>query len=262
MSETLTDLAIRKLHPKGGERIEVWDSRAPGFGVRVSPTGNKSFIVVYRHKGRPRRMTLGKYPIMALQEARELATEAIRNAKREIDPQHQKVVERTGVRFDQTVDLYVRTYCTQHNREHRRETERLLKSRFVSRWGARDVREITKVDRRTWYPLPSDPDPIIRSINDKGYYIWRDACWAQRTTTLAELHDRPIPSRTNTREYGRPHPQLASVSSSGAISGILVDRIQTTRVCNHVTVPASLLLGLGRLVAPTSTACSGADLTE
>jgi hypothetical protein len=31
-------------------------------------------------------------------------------------------------------------------------------------------------------PVPIGPDPIIRSINDKGYYIWRDACWAQRTT--------------------------------------------------------------------------------
>jgi hypothetical protein len=30
-------------------------------------------------------------------------------------------------------------------------------------------------------PAPIDPDPIIRSINANGYYIWRDPCWAQRT---------------------------------------------------------------------------------
>jgi hypothetical protein len=31
-------------------------------------------------------------------------------------------------------------------------------------------------------PAPIGPDPIIRAINAKGYYIWRDPCWAQRTT--------------------------------------------------------------------------------
>jgi hypothetical protein len=37
---------------------------------------------------------------------------------------------------------------------------------------------------RTQDPVPAsiEPEPIIRSINAKGYYIWRDPCWAQRAT--------------------------------------------------------------------------------
>ena len=31
-------------------------------------------------------------------------------------------------------------------------------------------------------PAPIEPEPIIRGMNAKGYYIWRDPCWAQRTT--------------------------------------------------------------------------------
>jgi hypothetical protein len=33
-------------------------------------------------------------------------------------------------------------------------------------------------------PVPAaiDPEPIMRGINAKGYYIWRDPCWSQRTT--------------------------------------------------------------------------------
>ncbi len=27
------------------------------------------------------------------------------------------------------------------------------------------------------------PDPIVRSINDKGYYMWRDPSWTQRATS-------------------------------------------------------------------------------
>jgi len=31
-------------------------------------------------------------------------------------------------------------------------------------------------------PAPVEPEAIIRSLNAKGYYIWRDPCWAQRET--------------------------------------------------------------------------------
>jgi site-specific recombinase XerD len=66
---------------------------------------------------------------------------------RGVDPQAQKTLKTHGTRFDETVDMFVRTYCSQHNRKStQRETERLLKARFVSRWGARDLREIGKAD--------------------------------------------------------------------------------------------------------------------
>jgi integrase len=45
------------------------------------------------------------------------------------------------------VRLFVRTYCQQHNRAStRRETERLLVARFVTKWGARELGEISKAD--------------------------------------------------------------------------------------------------------------------
>ena len=111
MSEILTDLTLRKLLPRGSSRVEIWDAKVSGFGVRVSPSGSKSFVLVYRHKGRPRRMTLGKYPLMGLAVARELALTALRDAKAGVDPQTEKVITKTGTRFDKTVDLFIATYC-------------------------------------------------------------------------------------------------------------------------------------------------------
>lgn len=147
MAEVITDLLLRKLAAPVSARTEIWDSRVPGFGLRISPSGNKSFIVVYRHKGRPRRLTLGRYPMMSLSEARQRAIEALRDAMLGVDPQQEKAAERIGVRFDETVALFVETYCKLHNREVTwRETERVLRTRFVSVWGARDLREITKSD--------------------------------------------------------------------------------------------------------------------
>jgi integrase len=147
MSQTLTDLKIRKLMPEANGRVEIWDGRVPAFGIRVAPTGSKSFVLLYRHKGRPRRMTIGRYPVVSLAEARRRAIQALGEVAWGVDPQTQKTFKTHGTRFDETVDMFVRTYCSQHNRKStQRETERLLKARFVSRWGARDLREIGKAD--------------------------------------------------------------------------------------------------------------------
>ena len=142
----LTDLQIRKLTPRP-ERFEVWDSHLPGFGLRVSAQGTKAFVLLYRHQARSRRMTIGRYPVIGLAEARNRALEALALVARGLDPQRAKASERSRTGFADIVDQFVRTYCEQHNRAStRRETKRLLEARFVSKWGTRDVREISKAD--------------------------------------------------------------------------------------------------------------------
>ena len=75
----LTDRAVKLLKPckkPRKERYEVWDSSTPGFGVRVSPAGRKTFVYLYRFDSRARRMTLGVYPRMSLATARTRCAEA------------------------------------------------------------------------------------------------------------------------------------------------------------------------------------------
>ena len=54
----LTDAAIARLRPDARE-FTVWDTRTPGLGVRVRPTGGKSFILLHKTDGRSRRISLG-----------------------------------------------------------------------------------------------------------------------------------------------------------------------------------------------------------
>src|SRR5271157_2924435 len=60
---TLSDLKIRAL--KSDRQVDFWDSKTPGFGIRVS-TRSKTFIA----NKNGTRQTLGHYPAMSLQEAR------------------------------------------------------------------------------------------------------------------------------------------------------------------------------------------------
>ena len=64
----LTDMTIKSLQaPENGARIYT-DNLVPGFGVRVSQGGTKSFVLT--HGARHHRETIGRVGILALQEAR------------------------------------------------------------------------------------------------------------------------------------------------------------------------------------------------
>ena len=62
----LTDRQIKNLKPKK-DRYEVWEGN--GFGIRVFPTGKKSWVYMYRVEGKVKRITFGSYPKMSVAEA-------------------------------------------------------------------------------------------------------------------------------------------------------------------------------------------------
>ena len=43
-------------------RVEYFDAAVPGLALRVTPTGEKTWVVRYRHRGRMQRVTLGSRP--------------------------------------------------------------------------------------------------------------------------------------------------------------------------------------------------------
>lgn len=65
---TLTDVAVRALPPPQKGQKTYWCSSVPGFGVRVSQGGTKTFVLMH---GRSRQLTtIGRVGIITLGEAR------------------------------------------------------------------------------------------------------------------------------------------------------------------------------------------------
>ena len=54
----LTDAAIARLRPREQE-YTVWDSRVAGLGVRVRPSGGRSYVLLHEVGGRSKRISLG-----------------------------------------------------------------------------------------------------------------------------------------------------------------------------------------------------------
>jgi integrase len=144
---TMTDRSVQALKPQAGKQIDYLDARFPGFGIRVSPSGRRSWIVLYRFHGRPRRVTLGRYPILSLADARKKAKDLLGDVLRGIDPAGVKAAERRAESMEDLVQEYLERYAKPRKRSWE-EDERLLQRRVLPRWKGMKAREVTRRDVR------------------------------------------------------------------------------------------------------------------
>lgn len=76
----------------------VWDTQVTGFGVRVRPSGGRSYVLFYRLGGQSRKLTLGRADGgYGLEEARDRAMEKLQLVREGVDPQAAKVAERNAL---------------------------------------------------------------------------------------------------------------------------------------------------------------------
>jgi integrase len=70
----LTKRAVDALEPPKKGQTFLWDGELRGFGVRAIPSGLKTFILQYRNaEGRSRRIVLGRYGVLTVEQARDKA---------------------------------------------------------------------------------------------------------------------------------------------------------------------------------------------
>lgn len=83
----LTEESVATAPPRSTE-YTIWSEAVPGFGLRIRPTGVKTYIVMFRISGRGMqgKITLGKSGSLPLDLARRLAREARIEAMAGNDP--------------------------------------------------------------------------------------------------------------------------------------------------------------------------------
>ena len=87
----------------------AWDRELCGFGVQVSPSGLKSFVIQYRNAdGRNRRIVIGRYGLMTVEEARRLAHEKLVAVSKGIDPAAEQAAKTGSQTVAEICDWYLR----------------------------------------------------------------------------------------------------------------------------------------------------------
>ncbi|CAN1721172.1 Tyr recombinase domain-containing protein [Hyphomicrobium sp. 1Nfss2.1] len=165
MAKALTYIAVERLQPTDSRR-EIPDARMPGLYLIIQPSGAKSWAVRYRHRGKPRKHTLGPFPLYDLSAARERANAALQAVDQGRDPAREKRKAKTAVKQGNTSDdtypeiakQFVVRYARPKNRSWK-ESARLLglkpdpshpdaftsvRGGLAERWADMTVSEITK----------------------------------------------------------------------------------------------------------------------
>jgi integrase len=170
MKTVLTDRGIKALKPAANS-FDLADAVVPGLGIRVLPSGVKSFVLVARYPGsrHPTRRSLGSYGAVSLDGARDKARSWLDLLARGLDPAAE--VERARIeaarRRRDTVGAVIEAYIAQEvigpnpsrpRQRNHRKTLNGLRDVLIPAFGDRPIAELH----------PHDVMPLVEAIGVVG----------------------------------------------------------------------------------------------
>ena len=106
--------------------MEIRDTLLPGFGLRISVSGRKSWFVVKRLGDRQVRHTIGTYPVITLAEARDAGRDILRQMQTGLY-QRERTEPAPVKTFEAVVRQFIERYAKPKNRDWRRTASVLQK---------------------------------------------------------------------------------------------------------------------------------------
>lgn len=191
MAKALTAKAVDAAKPDPAKRYEVPDPALSGLYLVVQTSGVKSWALRYRFGGKPAKLTLGRWPLMGLAEARSAATAALDKIERGKNPAIEKQATRAAKLEAQLSERdKIKTLIGQYAKRHlaslksgevvKRELDRFV----VKEWGDRDIHDITKRDVIDLLDGIADSGRVV-TANRIRAYLSKFLNWAVERDILA-----------------------------------------------------------------------------
>jgi len=141
---TFTDSQIKSLKPTG-KTLDIRE--AQGFGIRVQPSGVKTWFYIYRFDGKRRFLNLGHYPALPLTKARSAHRKALDLVEQGIDPLAAKQEKKRERISAPTVQQLSEEYIEKHakpNKKSWKADQRTLDADILPAIGKRKAKDITR----------------------------------------------------------------------------------------------------------------------
>lgn len=128
-------------------RYVIWDSELKGFGVRVQTSGLKTFLVRYRHLGRRRFLSLGRFGEITPEQARLLAQKAMSKVREGADPADERSQDRAAITVKKLVERFLADHVEQKRKPKTLTDYRsILEGYLVPKHGGKKAQELTRAD--------------------------------------------------------------------------------------------------------------------
>ena len=151
----LTDRAVARLGAASSE-YTVWDTRVTGLGVRVRPSGHRSFVVLDNRSGNSKRRTLGPATRMNIGEARFRCL-AIQSG--DMDLLNDKPLVPAPLFGDFVANVWIPEYYDRLKPSTRRVTDCMLASQLLPAFGGMPLDRIGRTNVIAWFDRYSGTAP-------------------------------------------------------------------------------------------------------
>jgi integrase len=158
----------------GNSRCVLWDDTPRGLGLRVFPSGRKSFVLSYRLDGRKRLMALGDYGVLTLDEARRQArAELVALESGAADPLVKKRQRALDARTGTVAQMFA-AYVADRKPKGAAELLAVYRRHIATKFGNTPWRDVRRSVVRDWHAGVAKPYAANRALQAlRAAFYWR-----------------------------------------------------------------------------------------
>ncbi|MBA3813805.1 MAG: tyrosine-type recombinase/integrase [Alphaproteobacteria bacterium] len=146
--QKLTKRFVESITPHEKDELFFWDSELKGFGLRIFPTGRRTYFVQYRNQlNSTRRKKIGLHGNITADQAREEAKKLLGDVAKGSDPSKDHQQEKLKPIFDKLAAEYMEVYAKANKKpKSYKEDQKMLDSIILKRLGYKKLDEIATHD--------------------------------------------------------------------------------------------------------------------
>ncbi len=208
----LTDDGIPSLTSQGKAQADYYDDRAGGLHIRVGAGGRRTWALLYAFRGARRKLVLGHWPTMTVDDALAKAAEVKAKALAGEDPEADGPEELGPPTFKRLAGDFLTAREAHLAPKTFREWDRLIRSELLPAFGSRLASEVKRRDVRLLLAEKSKDAPVVANrIRSVGLQVYRFGISEDDEGELAN----PFAGIEDNPENPLPRPLLAHIPHFG-----------------------------------------------